>query len=66
MIHGVEIGDKFRWGKHLMAEVVDILECRSSVNGEILRHICIARPLNGLANNNFDVPFSTVVRNKEI
>ena len=64
MVKGVSIGDRFKTGKYTEAQVVDILECRSmALNGEVVRHICIARA-NGLANNEFEVPFSTVVRNR--
>lgn len=62
-MNGVAVGDKFRNGKHLRAEVVDILECKSLVTGEIVKHLCIAQGL-GLARNRFEVCFVTVVRNK--
>ena len=49
-------------GKHIVAEVVDILECKSLKTGEITGHICIARNVNGLATNTYEVSFTTVLR----
>jgi hypothetical protein len=62
-INGVSIGDIFMNGKHLKAKVVDFLEQRSLVTGEIVGHVCIAEGL-GLATNRFPTPFATVARNK--
>ena len=62
-IKGVVIGDRFKTGKHTTAKVIDILEVRSIVTEEIKGHICFAQA-EGLAHNAFEVPFSTVVRNK--
>ena len=63
-IRNVSIGDKFHYNgkKNLLSEVVDILECRSLRTGQITGHVCIAKPLTGMATNTFDVSFTTVVR----
>ncbi len=62
-IKGVSIGDKFKNGKHLTAEVVDFYEKKSLVNGTVIGYECIAKSM-GLATNLFEVPFTTVLRNK--
>lgn len=62
-INGVQIGDKFKTGKNIAAEVVDFLECKSIKTGETVHYKCIAKGL-GLASNTFEVPFSTVLRHK--
>ncbi|MFA5772752.1 MAG: hypothetical protein WC974_08500 [Thermoplasmata archaeon] len=62
-LHGVKIGDKFRTGKHISATVVDFWEVKSLAKNEIVKHICVAQA-EGLANNIFETPFSTVQRNK--
>lgn len=65
MINGVSIGDVFTFNKvHHKAIVVDILEQRSLADGTIKGHVCIAKPIDGLATNEFPIPFSTVVRNR--
>lgn len=62
-INGVQIGDKFKTGKNIFAEVIDFLDCKSMKTGETVEYKCIAQSL-GLASNKFEVPFSTVLRNK--
>jgi hypothetical protein len=62
-IKGVSIGDKFKNGKHLIAEVVDFHEKRSLSTNEIVGYACIAKS-TGLASNKFEVLFTTVLRNK--
>lgn len=62
-IHNVSIGDRFRVGKHGQAVVVDLYDVISRTTGECVRSICIAKG-EGLATNEFEVPFSTVVRNR--
>lgn len=62
-LHGVTIGDKFKTGKYSTAVVVDFLEKKSKVTGKVVGDICVAKAM-GYAQNEFDVPFSTVVRNK--
>ena len=42
-IKGVTIGDKFKNGKHLIAEVVDFYEKKSLVTNEIIGYECIAK-----------------------
>lgn len=64
-IHGVKIGDKFKNGKHTICEVRDILECKSMYLGTVIKHICLAKAVDGsLSTNTFEVPFATVMRNK--
>lgn len=63
----VKIGDKFypiRGSKNNLSEVVDFYEVRSMQSNEIIKYICMAKGINALATNLFEVPFSTVVRNK--
>ena len=62
--HGVKIGDKFRQGKNLTAVVVDFYDVISVTSGELIKNICVAKLVDGLANNTFEVPFATVMRNK--
>ncbi len=63
-IRNVTIGDKFKNGKHLTAEVVDFIENKSMVSGQIIGYTCIAKGVGGLSTNTFDVPFTQVLRNK--
>ena len=63
-IKHVTIGDKFKQGTHLTFEVVDFLEQTSLVSGNVTGHICIARGVDTLAKNTFEVPFSTVQRHR--
>lgn len=63
-LRGVKIGDKFKNGKHLMAEVIDFYEVRSLITGEFIRYECIAKSTNEMAIGSFAVPFCTVLRNK--
>lgn len=51
-------------GKHTKAKVIDILEMKSIYTNEIKGHVCLACGI-GLSTNEFSVPFSTVVRNKQ-
>ena len=63
-INNVSIGQRFKHGKFHTAIVVDFYEVRSITTKEIINYICIAKLENSLATNLFDIPFSTVVRNK--
>lgn len=65
-INGVSIGDLFleRGSKNLKCKVVDILECKSIYNGEVVKYICIAEPIGQLSRNQFETPFATVQRYK--
>lgn len=63
-INNVSIGQRFKHGKNLTAIVVDFYEVRSITTNEHIKYICMAKLENGLATNIFDIPFSTVVRNK--
>ena len=62
-VRGVRIGDVFMNGKHSKAQVVDILEQRSMVTGDVVGHVCVVEGL-GIATNTFSVPFTTVLRNR--
>lgn len=66
IIKGVKIGDMFHPNnsKNTVAEVVDIIECKSLKTGEITGHMCIARNMTGFATNTFDVSFASVIRFK--
>jgi hypothetical protein len=61
-IHNFTIGDRFYKGS--ICEVVDFIELKSIITGEIIGYQCIAVQVNGLAKNRFETPFSTVVRYK--
>ena len=61
-IKNVTIGDKFRYNKHAICEVVDFMEYKSMSTGEICGYTCIVKGVNTLASNTFDVPFSMVVQ----
>jgi len=63
-IKGVKIGDKFKLEKTKIAKVVDFYIITSLKTGEIVKYACIAKLVNGLATNEFEVPFASVVRNR--
>lgn len=63
-IKGVTIGDTFKIGKHQLYRVVDFLEKRILVTGEVVGHMCIAKGIRTLSTNSFEVPFTSVLRNK--
>jgi hypothetical protein len=63
-IKNVKIGDKFKQGKNLEAKVVDFHIVTSLKTGKLVKYICVAQLISGLAKNEFEVPFSTVIRNK--
>jgi hypothetical protein len=62
----VQIGDKFYYNgkKNFLSEVVDILECKSTVTGEIVKTIYMAKGLSSFSTNQFDVPKAGIVRNR--
>lgn len=62
-IKNVTIGDRFKVTWKTTARVIDIREIRSMVTGLTTGYQCIAKVEN-LATNEFEVPFSTVVRNR--
>ncbi len=62
-ICGVKIGDRFRTGKNTTAVVVDFYKVTSMTEYETIKFIAIAKP-ESLSTNEFEVPFSTVMRNK--
>ena len=56
----IKIGDKFKTGKHTIAEVIDFYEIKSVTTNEIVGYQCIAKA-TGLASNEFEVPYSRVI-----
>lgn len=62
-VKGVAIGDKFLNGKR-SAKVIDLIACKSLVNGDIVGYQCIAESWVGQQRLTFEVPFATVVRNR--
>lgn len=62
----VEIGDRFHYNgsKYKLSEIVDILDCYSRKTGELTGQIYLAKLVNGLSTNTFDVAKSTVVRHR--
>jgi hypothetical protein len=63
-LRNVKIGDKFKNGKYLTAEVIDFYEVKSLTTGEIIKYECIAKSTNEMTIGTFSVPFTTVLRNK--
>lgn len=63
-VQGVQLGDVFNYGKHAICEVVDFRQIVSMKTNETTGYQCIAVSKNGFAKNLFEVPFSTVLRNK--
>ena len=63
-IKGVKIGDKFKYQKNLVAKVVDFHIVTSVKTGKLVQYLCVAQLVNGLAKNEFEVPFASVIRNK--
>lgn len=62
----IKVGDKFLYNgkKNFLSEVVDILDCRSRVTGEIVSVQYIAKSISGLSTNRFDVSKVGIVRNR--
>jgi hypothetical protein len=46
------------------AIVIDIAEVKSLLTGEVIEYKCYARMIEGYATNNFEIPFSTVAKNR--
>lgn len=63
-IRNVTIGDKFRTGKHTVSEVVDFVEKKSLTTGQVVGHLCIVRGVDTFSTNTYEVPFTTVLRNR--
>lgn len=63
-IKGVKKGDKFIYKKDTICEVVAVCNVIDVENEEVITHKCYARGINTLAQNVFEVPFSTVLLNK--
>lgn len=63
-IRGVKIGDMFLSGKHILSMVVDFYEIKSMTENKIINYACIAKNISGNSTNKFEVPFTTVIRNK--
>jgi hypothetical protein len=63
-IKGVSIGDNFKKGKSAICQVIDFRKVTSMKTGDTIGYQCIAIQKNGWACNVFEVPFTTVLRNK--
>ena len=63
-IKGVSIGDKFIHGKNIKCEVVDFIGLYSISKGVLVGHQCIAKGIDTMSTNTFEVPFATVVRGR--
>lgn len=63
-INGVTLGDKFiSRGTKVKAIVVDFHIVTSMTTGKLVGYKCIAQGI-GVSTNQFEVPFTTVVRGK--
>lgn len=62
-INGVSKGDKFNY-KNGLYEVTSVCHVIDVENGEIIERKCYARGINTLAKNVFEIPFSTVSKNR--
>lgn len=61
----VKIGDKFMYGKNILCEVVDIVKTFSTARNEWNEGIIyLARGINTMAKNTFDVSKTTIIRNR--
>ncbi len=63
IIRGVSKGDRFNY-KNGLYEVTSVCEVIDAENGEIIDKKCYARGIDTLAKNVFEIPFSTVIKNK--
>ena len=63
-IKGVKIGDKFQYQKSRIGKVVDFHIVTSLKTGKLDQYICVAKLVDSLATNEFEIPFATVIRNK--
>ena len=63
--NNVSIGDKFHYGKHHEAIVVDILKHWSTKDNDWTGNVTyMAKLINGLSTNTFDVPKASIVRGR--
>jgi len=62
-IKGVSKGDRFGYKKEIY-EVVAVCNVVDIENGEVIDKKCYARGVDTLAQNVFEIPFSTVGLNK--
>jgi len=62
-IKNVQIGDSFMYNNK-KAIVVDFYIMTSYLTKKIIDYKCIAILVDGLAKNEFEIPFATVVRKK--
>ena len=61
-IRNVKIGQNFYKG-NVICTVVDFIEEKSMVTGQVTGIKCMARA-NSVSTNVYEIPFATVVRNK--
>lgn len=62
----IKVGDKFKTGSHLKAEVVDIVKTYSTVENKWIGVIYMAKGIGAFSQNTFEVPKSTIVRHRFI
>lgn len=61
----VKIGDEFQYSKHHKAVVVDIIKHWSTADNDWTGRVTyMAKLIDGLATNTFDVAKATIVRNR--
>ena len=58
----ITIGDKFLYNGKKPAIVTDIIKCWSTLNNEWSGFIYLAKEINGLSTNTFEVSKVTIVR----
>lgn len=62
-VKNVSPADIFMY-KNKRAIVLDICEVKSMITGEVVEYKCFAKMIDGYATNLFEIPFSTVAKNK--
>lgn len=63
--NNVNIGDKFIKGRNIQCVVVDIVKAFSTARNEWNEGVIyLAKQINGLATNTFDVSKATIVRGR--
>ncbi len=61
----IKIGDKFIYGKNTLCEVVDIVKTFSTARKEWNEEVIyLAKGINTIARNSFDVSKTTIIRNR--
>ena len=61
----IEIGDRFQYGKHGVAEVGDLVKTFSTARNEWNEgFIYLAKMVTGFSTNTFDVSKTTIIRDR--